>query len=292
MLATIERTGELEYWPLMRLRPNPLNPRGPVDPASVMDLAASIRSQGILQPLLIIPDGTVVAGHRRLAGGLLAECHMAPVIIRDLAINEQLEIMLVENLQRQDLTPIQEARAYRRLIDAGCRQSDVARKVGVTVSRVQHRLMLLKLDPAVQDLVSAAELPLLLTPILGKVGDPTMQRRLAMMASRKRLSVAQLEKIVAGGQGVLSPEKPRPQPAPVTPAAVEEGPDISASSSLTRKQAIKLLMGNPKRQVTLADVAKLFDSVCGICGDCGMSELESVCAECPLPQLATRLTRK
>jgi ParB family chromosome partitioning protein len=100
-------TGSAEVRPIHLLRPNPLNPRGELDPAGLDELADSIRAQGVLQPLLVTPDGTVVAGHRRLAAARQAGLTEVPVMVRDLDRAQQQEIMLVENLQRQDLSPVE-----------------------------------------------------------------------------------------------------------------------------------------------------------------------------------------
>src|SRR5439155_12028483 len=109
-------------WPTSRLRPHPLNPRGELNPADVAELCASIVAHaaqgGILQPLLVTPDGTVVAGHRRLAAARRLGLMDLPVIVRSLTPIEELEIQLVENLQRSDLTPLEEARAYHHLLAA------------------------------------------------------------------------------------------------------------------------------------------------------------------------------
>jgi ParB family chromosome partitioning protein len=93
--------------PVVILSPNPLNPRGAVDGPGLDELAASIRAQGVLQPLLITPDGVVVAGHRRLAAARIAGLDEVRVVVRDLDPVQQQEIMLVENLQRQDLSAIE-----------------------------------------------------------------------------------------------------------------------------------------------------------------------------------------
>lgn len=158
------------------LTPNPLNPRGEIDPASVEDLAASIAAQGILQPLLVTPDGVVVAGHRRRLAAIKAGLVEVPVLMRELTEAEQLEIMLVENIQREDLSPVQEARAYRRLVDSGMTQADVARRIGVNHARVQARLKLLELDDEVLERFHRLELPLVFAPVLLKVTEPHQQR--------------------------------------------------------------------------------------------------------------------
>jgi ParB family chromosome partitioning protein len=129
--------------PIAELRPNPFNPRGDVDDAGLEELAESIRAQGVLQPLLVTPGGVVVAGHRRLAAARMAGLVEVPVVIRDLDRIQQQEIMLVENLQRQDLSPVEEARAYRQLLDAGHTTAQLARRIGAPAARINARLVLL-----------------------------------------------------------------------------------------------------------------------------------------------------
>src|SRR5437870_12351662 len=110
---------EATHWPAAKLRPSPLNPRGELDPTGIDELAASIVAHadqgGILQPLLVTPDGTVVAGHRRLAAARRVGLAEVPVLVRALTPAHQLELLLVENLQRQELSPLAEARGYQRL---------------------------------------------------------------------------------------------------------------------------------------------------------------------------------
>src|SRR6266702_341893 len=129
--------------PVASLRPNPLNPRGELQTAGLEELAESIRSQGVLQPLLVTPMGVVVAGHRRLAAARLAGLSEVPVIVRDLDALQAQEIMLVENLQRHEITGLEEARAYRRLLDSGYTTVQLARRVGVPSARINARLVLL-----------------------------------------------------------------------------------------------------------------------------------------------------
>ena len=100
-------TTRTETWPLHSLQANSLNPRGELHAAGLEELADSIRAQGVLQPLLITPSGVVVAGHRRMAAARMAGMADVPVVIRELDASEQQEVMLVENLQRQDLSPVE-----------------------------------------------------------------------------------------------------------------------------------------------------------------------------------------
>ena len=142
--------GSPEVRSIHLLRPNPLNPRGELDPAGLDELADSMRAQGVLQPLLVTPGGLVVAGHRRLAAARQAGLTEVPVMVRDLSPAQQQEIMLVENLQRQDLSPVEEARGYRRILDEGHTGAQLARRIGVPTARINARLLLLKLDEQVQ----------------------------------------------------------------------------------------------------------------------------------------------
>ena len=160
--------------PVDRLRPGPdvRTPGGPA--ADVDDLAASITSHGVLEPLIIrnvtpddddtepapgVPLGyVVVAGRRRLAAATAAGLDLVPCLLRaDLDSDDGLEVTLIENLHRADLTPVEEARGYGLLADLGHTQTDIAARVGVNQSTVSKRLALLGLDPALQVLVDAGE---------------------------------------------------------------------------------------------------------------------------------------
>ncbi|WP_420594998.1 ParB/RepB/Spo0J family partition protein [Deinococcus sp.] len=126
-------------------------PRQVFVPESLAELAQSIRDKGILQPLLVRPRGEhfeIVAGERRWRAAQLAGLSEVPVIIRDLADRDALEIAIVENLQREDLGPLEEARAYQTLLDQGLNQEGVAKAVGKGRSTVANGLRLLSLPPA------------------------------------------------------------------------------------------------------------------------------------------------
>lgn len=125
-------------------------PRQVFVPESLAELAQSIRDKGVLQPLLVRPRGEhfeIVAGERRWRAAQLAGLSEVPVIIRDLADRDALEIAIVENLQREDLGPLEEARAYQTLLDQGHNQEGVAKAVGKGRSTVANALRLLSLPP-------------------------------------------------------------------------------------------------------------------------------------------------
>ena len=265
-------------WPTASLKPNPLNPRGDVDGSGVDELAASIRAQGVLQPLLITSAGVVVAGHRRLAAARMAGLDQVPVVVRDLDVVQQQEIMLVENLQRQDLSPVEEARAYRQLLDAGHTTAQLARRLGVPAARVNARLVLLKLDEQVQWMFHRDDLPLTLAPVLCKVADPLRQRQVATMAARRQLTVPEIERIVDRGVGALHNAVPRSSLPPDEPQKQGLSP--------SRIGALDALAGRAETSVSLGDLAELFRTTC--CA-CGAEDLPTYCSACPMLDLVNRV---
>jgi ParB family chromosome partitioning protein len=138
--------------PLSAIRPNPRQPRRRFPEEGLEELAASIREKGLLQPLLVRPKGEgyeLVAGERRFRAAQLAGLEEVPVLVRDLTDQEALELALVENLQREDLSPVEEARGYQALLAMGLTQEEVARKVGKARSTVANALRLLQLPEEV-----------------------------------------------------------------------------------------------------------------------------------------------
>jgi ParB family chromosome partitioning protein len=270
---------------IIDLRPHPLNPRGPVTPDDAAELVESIREQGILQPLVVTPDGTVLIGHRRLVAAQLAGLTEVTVVVREASTEaDQLAVMLVENIQRQDLTPLQEARAFQRLIDSGLSRADVARRCGIPGNQIQSRLAVLKLDGEVQELVGRRELPLTLVPVLAKVGDPVYQRRLAAMAATRRATVEHIESLVERGKesGSIKPAKSDAGKPPNTP---------KASNQPGRREVVALLKASPERTLTFADLLAAFDGACSVCSQCGMADLDVACRSCPGPQFVKRLAK-
>ncbi len=140
--------------PLARVVPNPHQPRRHMDDAGLEELAASIREHGVLQPVLVTEtlDGyQLIAGERRVRASRLAGLERIPALVRQLADRDQLEVALVENVQRADLDPIDEATAYRQLMDEfGLTQERVAERVGKARATIANTLRLLDLHPDVQ----------------------------------------------------------------------------------------------------------------------------------------------
>jgi ParB family chromosome partitioning protein len=185
--------------PLARISPNPYQPRRRFDPAELQRLAQSIRDHGIIQPILVTEtlDGyQLVAGERRLRAAELAGLERIPVVVRQIAARDQLELALVENLQREDLDPIETAHAYRQLIDEfGFTQEALAARVSKARSTVANTLRLLDLEPAVQDATAEGRISEGHARALGGVDGPVQARLLAVVEERD-LSVRETEELV------------------------------------------------------------------------------------------------
>ena len=207
--------------PLAEIVANPRQPRRSFDAAAMDELIASVRERGILQPILVRPVGTggerryeIVAGERRWRAAAAAQLHDMPVVIRDLDDAAAFEIALVENIQRADLNPIEEAEGFRRLMDDhGHTQDGLAKIVGKARSHVANLLRLLELSPEIRDLVATGELPLGHAKALMTAADPLA---LALRVKAEGLSVRQVEAIARKGT-------PRPGRATV---AID--PDLAA----------------------------------------------------------------
>jgi ParB family chromosome partitioning protein len=190
--------GSIEI-PLARIRENPRQPRLRMDDDALAGLAESIRQHGVIQPILVTEtiDGyTLVAGERRVRAARLAGLERIPAIVRQLADRQQLELALVENLQREDLDPMEAAHAYRQLMDEfSFTQEDLATRVGRARSTVANTLRLLDLHPAVQEAIAAALLSEGHARALG--GLPTeSQGPAAATVIADDLSVRQTEELV------------------------------------------------------------------------------------------------
>ena len=275
---TTSQPVSIPSWPVAELRPNPLNPRGEVDDSSLEELAESIRAQGVLQPLLVTPAGVVVAGHRRLAAARMAGLDEVPVVVRDLDLVQQQEIMLVENLQRQDLSPVEEARAYRRLLEAGHTTAQLARRIGAPAARINARLVLLKLDEQVQWMFHRGDLPLTLAAVLLKVADPIRQRQVATMAARRQLTVPEIERIVDRGAGALKSAPP--------PSSLPPGDPEKQGLSPSRVVALKDLAERAATSLSVGELAALFRDTC--CA-CGAEDLPTYCSAFPMLDLVNRV---
>lgn len=206
--------------PIESLRPGRFQPRRQFDEVAMSALVESVREQGILQPILVrrLGDGwEIVAGERRWRAAQAAGLHQVPVLVRELDDRSALEIALVENVQRQDLTALEEAEGYQRLIDEfGHRQEDLARSVGKSRSHIANTLRLLQLPSDVRKLVQDGTLTAgHARALVGAPNAGDLARRIAAQG----LNVRQTEKLAAGAKDV-PPRRP-PQEADADTRALE-----------------------------------------------------------------------
>lgn len=278
-------------WPTARVLPNPLNPRGELSPQSLDELASSISEHGILTPLLTVPSGEfvhIVAGHRRRAAAIMAGMRELPVIVHRFSPLQQLEIMLVENLQRADLTPLEEARAYRSLIGEGLNKSDIARRLSVANARVQQHLDLLTLDETVQRAFDSGSLPLALIKSFARVPDPAEQRRLSMLALQRRLNARELAEYM--GQQQSAEARVAITARRVRESGTSPGHESGGSSPVlpieahTRSEAVALLEG--EATASFADLRRALKHACHGCDE---EQFPAICRACPMPQFIAAL---
>ena len=203
--------------PVDHLHPNPHQPRHIFDERALEELAESIRRHGILQPLLVSEDGPerylLMTGERRWRAARLAGLRTIPAVIRErLADGEQLEVALVENLQRQDLTPLEEARAFDDLrTSLGLSQAEIAKRVAMDRSTVANSLRLLKLPPEVQELVERGDLSAGHARTLLAFDGDDLQCEWARRVAATGLSVRELERAAAAARaGARRKKKARP----------------------------------------------------------------------------------
>jgi ParB family transcriptional regulator, chromosome partitioning protein len=193
-----EREAELRHLPLELIEPNPRQPRGDFDEAALVALSESLRERGVLQPVLVrpLPGGTyqLIAGERRWRAARIAGFETVPALVRPQDDAESLELALIENMAREDLNPVEEARACALLVDElGLTREDVGRRVGRSRVAVSNLLRLLELPDEALELLAAGHLTEGHGRALLTVPDHENRRRLARTAAREGWSVRQTE---------------------------------------------------------------------------------------------------
>lgn len=189
--------------PVERLHPNPNQPRRAFPPEALAELASSIREKGVIQPLIVRAHPTqpndfeIVAGERRWRAAQIAQLHELPIIVRNYTDTEVLEVAIIENIQRADLNPMDEAASYRQLMDRfGHTQDQLATALGKSRSHIANQMRLLTLPPDVQALVSDGQLTAGHARAL--VGHP-LASNLARRIIQGKLSVRETERLVKSG---------------------------------------------------------------------------------------------
>ncbi|HZC32249.1 MAG TPA: ParB/RepB/Spo0J family partition protein [Candidatus Bathyarchaeia archaeon] len=252
--------------PLSRIRPNPRQPRQRMDAAELEALATSVREHGVLQPILVTEtiDGyQLVAGERRFRASQMAGLERIPAVVRQLADREQLELALVENLQRADLGPLEEAHAYRSLVtEFELTHEQIAQRVGRAKSTIANTLRLLELDPAVQALLSDRQVSEGHARAIA--GLPVEQQaRVATTVAAQQFSVRQTEELVRRLR------EPRPAAAAVAPARLD--PDLErVEEDLRRRLGTKVTLARSRKGGRIIiefysdeELAQLYDRLIG-----------------------------
>lgn len=197
-----ESITELE---IQAVEPNPRQPRKNFDQARLEELAASIREHGVVQPIVVRPKGgryEIVAGERRWRASQLAGLTRVPALVREFSEAETMEIALIENLQREDLNPVEEAEAYRILLDEyHLTQDELAKRLGKSRPQITNTLRLLQLSPVARAEVQAGRISMGHAKVLLGLDSVEEQNHLARKVAEGGLSVRELEVAVRAVQG-------------------------------------------------------------------------------------------
>lgn len=231
--------------PLSVIEPNPNQPRKTFDPESLKELAQSIQIHGVIQPIVVCPkgDGTyiIIAGERRYKASKLAKMESIPVIIKRYTEQEMKEIALIENLQRDDLNPIETAYAMKQLVDEfGFTQDAIAKRLGISRPNVTNTIRLLSLTPEVMALVEQGKLAPNSARALVIIQDKDLQIELAKKAISQQMTTRQIEKLV---KETLNPELKKKKPG------MQSIPELFALKELMQHSfGTKInIIGNDKR---------------------------------------------
>ena len=216
----------IQQIPLQSISANPKQPRLTFSQQALEELAQSIREDGMIQPVVVQPDGsenyTIVVGERRMRAAQLAGLESIPAIVKTIAEDRLLEIALVENIQREDLNPIEVALALQQMVEElSLSHEELAQRTGKDRTTVSNLLRLLRLPQAVQALVARGKIANGHAKALLALDDPGVQTELAGKAAEQGLSVRQVEAMV---RAIVDPPPPKPkkQIDPNVEAAVQE----------------------------------------------------------------------
>jgi ParB family chromosome partitioning protein len=237
-----ERYAEVDVEEVM---PNPLQPRLKFDPQSIEELARSIKETGVIQPILVVPEGDsykIIVGERRWRAAHKAGLKKIPVLIRQIPVERQLEISLVENLHREDLNPLEIAHVYQRLVEElGLTQEEIAARVGKDRTSVTNTLRLLNLPQVIQDYLSEDKITMGHARALLALDSPDSQIAVAGEIVSRNLSVRDVERLVARRK-----EKPAPS------KKAESDPDLQAlEEDLVRILGTKVTIAGSRKKGTI-----------------------------------------
>jgi len=241
--ATTARGARVEGVPLTRIRPCPFQPRKDFPEEALRELADSIRHQGIVQPLIVRARGDhyeLIAGERRWRAAQLAGLAEVPVLVRDADDTAALEMALIENLQRENLNPVEEAQGYQQLIEQfKLTQEDVATKVGKNRATVANALRLLKLPPDVQAFLRAGQISAGHAKAILGLARPEEQQLAATRVIRDNLNVRQTEEFISRWLA-RSPTAPSTRTGAATSAELQDVHVASVETKLRERLGTKV----------------------------------------------------
>ena len=228
--VSAEGAGELRELPIELIKPNPNQPRTKIDPEALAGLASSIETNGVVQPLLVrpLPDGSyeLIAGERRWRAAQAAGLEKVPAVVRDQELAERLQVALIENMVREDLNPVDEARACAALVDElGLSKEELAKRVGRSRPAVSNLIRLLDLPDEALELLEAGELSEGHGKALLGADGNDVRRRLARDAARAGWSVRETENRAKLAGQPKQKGSSRPRLAPEEAAAILDAAD-------------------------------------------------------------------
>ena len=205
---------EITMIDLAELRSNPYQPRKIFDEQALEELANSIKEHGVFQPIIVkksIKGYEIIAGERRVKASLMAGLTQIPAIVRDFNDTQMMEIALLENLQRENLTAIEEATAYKKLQETlGLTQEELAKRLSKSRSHITNMLGLLTLPDTIQDDISAKKITMGHARVISKLDDYNQQQELVDKVINEGISVRQLEELAKETEIIkTNPQKPR-----------------------------------------------------------------------------------
>lgn len=239
-----DRKGAVASIRLERIVPNPRQPRAPIDPHELKELTGSIREHGVLQPLIISPanaagDHTLIAGERRLRAARLAGLEEVPVIVREADDRQLLAWALIENLQRQDLNPLEAAEGFRQLAeDFGLSHEAIAGQVGKSRTAVSNTLRLLKLSAAGRKALQDGQISEGHARALLALSTAQAQSAALQTIIDRDLNVRQTEELVRRLSGERRQPRVKPSPSPEE-AALEDQLRASLGTKVVLKRTKK-----------------------------------------------------
>ncbi len=232
------RSTGVKVVPVDRIEPNPQNPRMAFDETTLEELAASIREHGVLQPVLLRPIDEnrfqLIAGERRWRASKIAGLPTIPALVEEIDDATALEISIIENLQREDISPLEEAVMYDRMIkEHGYSIRRLAEKLGKDKGYLENRLRLADAPVEIRELVSLRKDTLSHAYELMKVADPRKRKRLAEAVARNELSLVKLRERIEGRPRPASADGAEPVAAAVAPEAfAPPAPDVPQASDV------------------------------------------------------------